>query len=73
MTLTGAYGRTYSSLAAALQDWRSGKDFQVHYMGRVTYCSCRDFGHGEEMVLRWGKRNEHAAGIVNRDEEWQTR
>ena len=40
MTLTGAYGRKYKNMAAALKDWESGKDFYIHELG--CYCSIRD-------------------------------
>lgn len=37
--VTGAFGRTYTTAAAAIVDWESGKDF---YMLGGRYCSCRD-------------------------------
>lgn len=70
MTLTGAYGRKYGSLRAALADWSDGKDFQVHHMGQTTYCSKRDFEEGELLQMRWGTNNEHAAGITLKKAVW---
>lgn len=37
-----AYGRNYSSAAAALTDWKAGKDFKI--VGG-PYCSIRDVNH----------------------------
>lgn len=39
LTLVGAYGRTYKSKAAALADWKDGKDFRIVH---GPYCSIRD-------------------------------
>ena len=42
VTLIGAYGRTYTTVNKALEDWQNGKDFQV-YNG--PYCSIRDMDY----------------------------
>lgn len=40
-TVTPAYGRDYKSAAAAIVDWKSGKDFLAQPQGQ--YCSIQDF------------------------------
>jgi hypothetical protein len=39
MILTPAYGRSYPTIKAALEDWAEGKDFKI-WSG--PYCSIRD-------------------------------
>jgi hypothetical protein len=41
ISLLPAYGRVYDSPEAALNDWKSGKDFKI--VGG-SYCSIRDKG-----------------------------
>jgi len=48
--LTGAYGRDYSSLAAAQKDWDEGKDFRT---ASGQYCSKADFDR--PMSVRYAK------------------
>jgi hypothetical protein len=40
--VTPANGRDYRSKAALLKDWEEGKDFMLHYLGRVQRFSSRD-------------------------------
>jgi len=42
LTLMGAYGRTYTTVNKALEDWQNGKDFQVL---DGPYCSIRDMDY----------------------------
>lgn len=37
-----AMGRDYRSKAALLKDWNEGKDFMLHFLGRVQRFSIRD-------------------------------
>lgn len=56
--LVPAYGRDYTTSAAALADWKQGKDFQIMdisspYYG--AYCSCRDFTRAESVLIRYNR------------------
>ena len=41
LVLIPAYGRTYQTKQAMLEDWKAGKDFRV--MGHGCYTSIRDW------------------------------
>jgi hypothetical protein len=55
-TLTGAYGRDYTSSADIVADFEDGYDFRLHTPQGSTYCSCRDFAEGATIKLRYCKR-----------------
>ena len=59
MTVSGAYGRDYGSLAAMKADWDAGKDFQIRSVdGPIgAYCSKRDM-QGKEVWGRYKKDTE---------------
>lgn len=48
ITLVPAYGRQYLNSAAALQDWKAGKDFKI--LGG-PYCSIRDFKDRDNIYI----------------------
>lgn len=55
-TLTGAYGRDYSSPAKMQEDFAKGKDFilnDVTSRWNGKYCSCRDFRPGVRVRARY--------------------
>lgn len=45
LILVPAYGRKYSTQAAALADWKEGKDFKI---AGGPYCSIRDLSAMQE-------------------------
>jgi len=53
--LTPAFGRDYSSAAAAKADFVSGKDFVLNTPWGSTLCSCRDFAPGAQITIRYAK------------------
>lgn len=54
MTVSGAYGRTYKSLAKAKEDWAAGKDFIIRDMfnGNGRYVNKEDAGT-QSVMLRY--------------------
>jgi hypothetical protein len=57
-TVTGAYGRDYTSPEAALKDWNEGKDFRHEtnvIFGGGTYTSERDWGHDVKIRYNAGR------------------
>jgi len=51
----GAHGNSYTSMNAAIADWRAGKDFRVLSMHQGTYMSCRDVKKNDTVEIRYGK------------------
>ena len=53
VTLSGAYGRTYTEASKAAIDWQAGKDFK---MSNGSYCSIRDLHTlkrlNDEVIIR---------------------
>lgn len=61
ITVSPAYGRDYRSKAAAIQDWKDGKDFVYHGLDASgRYCSIRDFGPGDVINIRYKKLTQVA-------------
>ena len=65
-TLTPAYGARYLTAELAKAAWRKGTDFIYHnptsrYNGK--YCSCRDFSPDEQLLLRYGQRNQEVVMV----------
>jgi hypothetical protein len=59
--LVPAYGRDYSTSAAALADWKSGKDFRIMDISSEwdgAYTSCRDWARNETVLIRYKRRTE---------------
>lgn len=57
-TLTAAYGRTYSSAAAAEEDFLLGKDFTWNHPSGGTYCSIRDYPPGSQAKIRYNSNQD---------------
>ena len=55
MTVSGAYGRDYTKVQDAKNDWENGKDFVLRGIGEGRYCSIRDFGVSQTVTLRYNK------------------
>ena len=53
-TVTPAYGRDYKSAAAAILDFKQGKDFDYQGFDGRGYCSVRDFKCGDKINIRYG-------------------
>lgn len=54
-----AYGRDYTTEAAALADWKGGKDFKIMDISSPwngAYCSCRDFTRAQSVMIRYHRR-----------------
>ena len=51
ITVTPAYGRDYKSKAAAIADWKAGKDFV--YAATGQYCSASDFDETVTVNIRY--------------------
>ena len=54
ITVSGAYGRDYTSVKQARVDWDNGKDFVIRSLGYHTYMSRSDWG-GEVIMLRYAR------------------
>ena len=53
LTISGAYSRDYTSKAAAIADFRDGKDFQIHTPGHHQYCGVYNFAVGTPVSIRY--------------------
>jgi hypothetical protein len=62
-TLTGAYGRDYTSRAAALADWNAGKDFRVYGSGPVVNKADADAA-GLTVRIRYDRLTRCTADIL---------
>jgi hypothetical protein len=56
ITVRGAYGRDYTSLAKAKADWLAGKDFEILTLGYHRYVSKREVQAGDVIMVRY-RRN----------------
>lgn len=54
-TVAPAYGRDYKSAAAAIKDFREGKDFTMMGFQGSGYCSVRDFKPGHKINIRYSQ------------------
>ncbi len=59
--VTGAYGRTYSTLKAALTDWRAGLDFRTTTGPYVNRQDAEAYGLG--VVVRYGRNGERVGTL----------
>ena len=65
-TLTPAYGKLYRTAKQALEDYHKGRDFILNdptSPWNKKYCSVRNMGDYELVILRYGKSNAYAQVI----------
>lgn len=59
--VTGAYGRTYSTVKAALADWNIGRDFHLTVGAYINKEEAENYNLG--VVVRYGKNNERVGTL----------
>lgn len=57
-TLLPAYGRDYTSKAAAILDFQKGKDFKHVLLGGFQYCSIKDTKEGDLIKIRYDRERK---------------
>lgn len=62
--ITGAYGRTYNSLASAQKDFDAGKDFLC--ANGHSYCNKQDLKDYASIHVRYGKNLTKQGTIIVR-------